>query len=204
MTQHVFDPVITDAVRRADEEENHPVTAPVSPAVPPTAATTPAWLIKLVALLVAVAGPVLAWVDPKGHISTPDAQAAIVLGFLIVAAAIFLAHVILAAVHEYGFSRIALEHVVSAEETEFKTVWPEISSTWQTAGPVLERLPDIAKVTADVAELQAKVDGIPAAQREAALAAIRSLVNVPTVTVSAGTAGTTVSAPGHVEGSPTP
>jgi hypothetical protein len=52
------------------------------PAVPAAPVGTPAWLIRGVALLLAVAGPVLAWADPGGKLTSGPVDAAVVLGFL--------------------------------------------------------------------------------------------------------------------------
>lgn len=167
--------------------------APVVPAVP---STTPAWFIKGVALIVALAGPAVAWVDPTGHIDTPAAQAIVILGFLVVAAVIFTVHVALAAVHEYGYSKAAFEHAASAEDAEFKQLWPEFTAAWGEAKPLLGNLPDFSAVAGEVADLKERVAAIPAGQTEAALAVLRGALGagVPAVEV--------VEAPGHVEAAP--
>lgn len=168
------------------------MTAPVTPAKPATVTvpvetpvTTPAWLIKATAVLVVIAGPAFAWIDPSGKIDTATAQAVVTLGSLIVGAIIFSIQFVLAAVHKNGFTKLALTNIASAEDAEFKALWPQFQTLWATASPVLSQLPDMTKVTADVAELKSTVAAIPEAQKQAALDAMRQLLAVGANTVTA-------------------
>jgi len=100
----------------------------------------PAWLVRLVAAIVGVAGLVLAWVDPGNKLPHGAIQACVILAFLIVGAAIFVVHLWLAAVHEYGWTMNAVTHVDTEAEAEFKQLWPEIKASFQAAQPALQQV----------------------------------------------------------------
>lgn len=152
------------------------VAPPPLPAVP---STTPTWLIHGVALIVALCGPVLAWVDPTGKIDTPTAQAVVILGFLVVAAIIFTVTIAIEAVHKYGLSKAAFQSAESSEVSELKVLLPEFRATYAEAKPGLALLPGItttiSAVSKQAAAAEAKVDAVPAVQRDAILAAINEL-----------------------------
>jgi hypothetical protein len=135
-------------------------TAPtVLPAAP---AGVPAWLIRAVAAVLGVAGPVFAWVDPGNHLPHGGIQAAVILGFLIVSAAIFLVHLVLAAVHEYGWNLNAAAHIATGAQSEFDQLWPEFKATYETAKPALDAIPGVQgaidAISSDVTALKARTE----------------------------------------------
>lgn len=152
-------------------------TPPVVPAAP---VGTPAWLIRGAALLLAIIGPVLTWWNPGGGLNTGNVQAAIILGFLLVAGVLFFLHVLLGAIHEYGWSRAALDHVVTAEEAEFKTLWPQIRNQWAVIQPDLANLVSgsetVQAVESRVAAVEAAVSDMSASEKAAIEAVVRQLV----------------------------
>jgi hypothetical protein len=125
-----------------------------APTVPTAPQGTPAILIKIVAAVLGVAGPLFAWVDPGNHLPHGAIQACVILGFLVVAAAIFLTHVVLAAVHEYGWSMNAVTHIDTQAEAEMKTLWPELKQTYEAAKPALDQIPQAASIIDRVGELE--------------------------------------------------
>lgn len=131
-----------------------------SPALPAVPQGVPAWLIRAVAAIVAIAGPLIAFVDPAATRFTAAIKAAIILVFLVVAAIIFLIHLILAAVHEYGWTMNAVTHVETDAEAEFKQLWPEMKQAYTDAAPVLEQVHGVSGVidtlSKDVADLKAR------------------------------------------------
>jgi hypothetical protein len=135
------------------------MTQPTITTVPAVPKGTPAILIKVVAAVLGVAGPLFAWLDPGNHLPHGAIQACVILAFLAVAAAIFLTHVILGAVHEYGWSMNAVTHVDTEAEAELKTLLPQVRAVYEQAQPVLAQIPDVGAVTARVAELEQKVSG---------------------------------------------
>jgi hypothetical protein len=160
------------------------MTAPLTPALPAAPKGTPAWLIKTVSLLVLLAGPFLAWVDPTGKIDTPTAQAVVIVAFLVVAAAIFLVHVALAAVHEYGWSRAALGQIGSADLAELKTLWPEIQSAYATAKPALDQVQAVSGAINAISTRVDQVEGaVKAIPDPAAVEAIVRSVVIPGVQI---------------------
>ena len=123
-------------------------------------ATTPAWAIRVIAVVVVVISPFLAHWSVFSKNPTA-AQAAVVIGCLVIAGLIFTVQVALAAVHEYGFSRAALGEVATEEQKEIAVLWPDIKSYWGKAEPAVnEGAPDLSsKVEAlvqQVARLEAE------------------------------------------------
>jgi hypothetical protein len=125
--------------------------------------TTPARVIRSIAAVVAVISPLLAhW--PIFTKNPTAAQAAIVVACLVIAAAIFTIQIVLAAVHEYGFSRAALGMVASDERKEIAVIAPDLTSEWQKAAPLVnETVPklssDVDALTQRVAQLEAPANG---------------------------------------------
>lgn len=152
-------------------------TNPIPPLPAPVAATTPAWLIKLVALAVACVGVALSWWNPL-HLSTAGAKALIVTAFLVVAAVIFTVHFVLAAVHEHGFTLAALHQVETEESAALKQLGNEIVTQWPDARLALEQIPGMATAvstaTSDLTALHQKVDALPVDQLAAIGAALQS------------------------------
>ena len=132
-----------------------PSTTPALPAAP---VGVPAWLTRLVALLVAGAGPTIAFVDPSATRFTPAVKAAIILGFLVVGFAIFIVHLVLSATHEYGWNLNAASHVATGLEAEVAQMWPEMKQSYTAAQPVLDQVkavqPTIDSLRSTVAELE--------------------------------------------------
>jgi hypothetical protein len=154
------------------------------PTVPPAPKGTPAWLIRTVALILPFVGVALVWVDPTGKLSTTAAQTTVVLVFLLAAVVIFTVHVVLGAVHEFGWSKAALTKVESDEIVELKAILPEFKAAYSAAKPTLDALPDftgaLAAVQTDVASVKAKVDQAPLVDRQAVEGIVKSLV-IPNV-----------------------
>jgi hypothetical protein len=97
-------------------------------------ATTPAWVIRAIAVVVVAVSPFLAHWSVFSKNPTA-AQAAIVVVCLVIAGSIFTVQVALAAVHEYGFSRAALGEVVTEEQKEIAVLWPDLKANWGKAEP---------------------------------------------------------------------
>lgn len=124
-----------------------------TPTFPPAAPRgVPAWLTRLVAAVLGLIGPALAWADPGNQLPHGAIQACVILAFLTVAAAVFLAHLILGAVHEYGWT------MNTDAEAEFRRLWPEIKQTYTDAKPALDRVHGFSaaldSLCADVASLK--------------------------------------------------
>jgi hypothetical protein len=122
-------------------------------------------------LLLAACGPFLDWWNPGGKLSTPAVQATIVVVFLLVAAVIFTVHLVLAAVHEYGWSRRAAADIATSEIDELKALWPDVKAAYQAAQPALAQLPDFAAVADRVGVLEQKVQSVAVQPDTAVLAA---------------------------------
>lgn len=143
--------------------------------LPPSPVGVPAWLIRIVAAIVGIAGPVAAWIDPNGDIPAGGVQAAVIVVFLAAGLIIFLVHLILAAVHEYGFTMNAAAHVESDAETEFRRIWPEVKQAFDDAKPVLDQIHGVSGVidtlSSDVTALKAReqASGLDPAAVKAAL-----------------------------------
>jgi hypothetical protein len=125
--------------------------------------TIPAGVIRLIAVVVAVISPLLArW--PIFTKNPTAAQAAIVVACLVIAAVIFTIQVVLAAVHEYGFSRAALGMVESDERKEIAVIAPDLAAGWHQAAPLVnETVPkladDVQAMAQRIAQLEALANG---------------------------------------------
>lgn len=162
------------------------VTQPTSPSLPSNvAATVPAAVIKAVSFLLAAVGVGLPWWNPW-HLTSDGARALIAVAFVIIAAVIFTIHVVLAAVHEYGFSTRALDKVEADEIAGLKQLWPDLQATWTQAKPALDQLPGVAdrltQVEQVATEVKGKVDAIPADQLAAVATALHALAPQPAIT----------------------
>lgn len=137
-------------------------TAPALPEVP---STTPAWLPKLVALLLLIAGPVLAYLDPDGKIKSGLVQAVIILVFVVVAAAIFTVHLIL----ENGLSKTGITKTITEEEAWVRAHAAELQSTFNAAKPALDAIPGVpaalAAANGEISSLKARFDALPPEQQ---------------------------------------
>jgi hypothetical protein len=122
-------------------------------------ATTPAWVIRLIAGVVVVISPFLAHWSIFSKNPTA-AQAAIVAVCLVIAGLIFTVQVALAAVHEYGFSRAALGEVATEEQKEIAALWPDIKANWTKAEPVVNET--VPKLSGDVQALSERVAALEA------------------------------------------
>lgn len=131
---------------------------PPATSLPAAPVGVPAWLIRIVALLVAAAGPVIAFIDPAATRFTPAVKAAIILGFLVVGFVIFIVHLVLAATHEYGWNLNAASHVATGVEAEVTQLWPEMKQSYTAAKSALDQVqavqPTIDSLQSSVAELE--------------------------------------------------
>jgi hypothetical protein len=134
------------------------VTSPV--VIPDTPSTTPAWLVRAIALLVALTGPAIAWVDPTGKINTAAAQEVVVLAFLAAALVIFVFHLGVTELHRYGLSRAALVGIESGVVSEAKAMLPAMQSAYQVAAPVLNTLPGVAKIEGRLTQAESAIKGV--------------------------------------------
>lgn len=119
-------------------------------------ATTPAWVIRVIAVVVVAISPFLAHWSVFSKNPTA-AQAALVIVCLVIAGLIFTVQVALAAMHEYGFSRAALGEVATEEQKEIAVLWPDIKAYWGNAQTAVnEAAPDLSsKVEALVQQVAA-------------------------------------------------
>lgn len=175
-------------------------TTPTNPAVIPPKGM-PAWEIKIVAAAAPVLGFLLAWVDPTGKFNTTEAQAVLVLAGTIIGFLILSAHIVFAAVHEYGWSKQALGAAVTGEEAEFHAVWPQMKASYDTAAPLLSKLPEVTALTGDVAALKSKLAATPVADRAAIEGIVKDLV-IPQVLAPA--TATAVASPAAIAPTPYP
>jgi hypothetical protein len=148
-----------------------------------------------VSLGLACAGPFLDWWNPGGRLTTPGVQAAIIVVFLIVAFVIFTVHLVLAAVHEYGWSKKAAVDVASEEITELRTLWPELRDAYTTAKPALDQLPDFAALAGRVAQVEQKAAASPDTAAVAQLVLRNLTANMAPPAPSAAVDPATVQAP---------
>lgn len=173
------------------------MSSPITPSpLPATPAGTPAWLIRTVSAVVALIGLYVARYNPTGSINTPTAQAVVILGFLVVAAAIFTVHTVLVEIHTYGLSKVALEHAGAAELDELRKMAPEFTATYLEAKPLLAQLPGISTavdaVTKDVEAIKGKVEALPLAHANvlAALDEVRASLTPKPAPAAGAPAGT--------------
>lgn len=145
---------------------------PVAPPLPDPPKGTPAWLLKLASLALLLMGPAIAWIDPTGKIDSTAWQAIIIIVFLAAALTLFSIHVVLGAVHEYGWSKTAFESIETQEKTEFDTVWPGFKAQLDAAGPVLSQLPGYGDMEARLHAVEAKADAVPTIDKDALKAAL--------------------------------
>lgn len=148
-----------------------------NPAAP--SSSIPTWLPKAVSAAVAAVAIVLAVWHPHHFADTAAAQAAVTLAGLVVAGLIFAVHLI----GENGLSRAGIEKDLSEEEAWVKANYAALRSTFEAAKPALDSIPSVpaglSAVTADVAELKAKVEAIPASQIQAFLTAVGAASSAP-------------------------
>jgi hypothetical protein len=88
------------------------------------------------------------------------AQAAVVVVCLVIAGLIFTVQVVLAAVHEYGFSRAALGDVATQERKEITVLAPDIESNWAKAEPIVNET--VPKLSSDMEALTQRVAALEA------------------------------------------
>lgn len=170
-----------------------PVNVPVKAQISVAPAGTPSWLPKIVALLLALAGPGLAIGDPGNKIPSGAVSATIILGSFFIAAIVFTVHL----VGENGLSKAGLERTVSEEEAWFKQNYAEIKSTFEAAKPALDQIPGVPAALADV---QGKLDAlntrVPEIDRQAVASAVRAFFDNPVAAgVPAGPAPAPAAAP---------
>lgn len=126
----------------------------MTPTLPAQPRGTPAWLIRLASLLLLCAGPALDIWNPGGKLTTSAVQAAVILVFLLAGFVLFTIHVVLGAVHEYGWSKKAAVDVESQELAELRAMFPEFKATYAEAAPALKQLPDYANIAERLGELE--------------------------------------------------
>jgi hypothetical protein len=121
--------------------------------------------VKIVALVLAIAGPVLAFVDPSGKFSTADAQVLITLGAWVIAAAIYVGHLIL----RNGLSKAGIGKTLTEEEQWLKANAPALKATYEAAKPALDELPGVPAAQAaaeqEITSLKARFDALPPEQK---------------------------------------
>jgi hypothetical protein len=122
-------------------------------------ATTPAWVIRTIAVVVVAVSPFLAHWSIFSKNPTA-AQAAVVVVCLVIAGLIFTVQVVLAAVHEYGFSRAALGDVATEERKEITVLAPDIESNWAKAEPIVNET--VPKLSSDMEALTQRVAALEA------------------------------------------
>jgi hypothetical protein len=132
-----------------------------------------------VTLAVAGVPVVLAWWRPKHVLSTPDAQAAVVIAGLTLAIIIHAVKIILA----NRLDKAGIEKDAIATESWVRDNSAEIKTLFVAAKPALDAIPGVpaglAEAQREIAEIQAKLDALPAAQEAAAKAAIASVFATP-------------------------
>lgn len=156
------------------------MTSPLTPTVgvqlPPK---TPKWVIHLIATAVALVPIILALWQPRDTFTTPASQATVILAGLALATVIFVVTVASENIAHYGLTKAALAATVTASEAELRQLLPEARSLFDTAKPLVESLGGandvIQSLSDDVAGVKAKLDQVPAGQRQAALEALQSV-----------------------------
>lgn len=153
---------------------------PVAPELPPAPAGVPAWLTRAFTFLLAVIAPVLDYWDPGQKIPRGAAQAAVAIAFIVAGIVFGAIHLFHSDVHEYGCSIKAVDTFVSQEESEIKTVWPDLKSQWSQVQPLLALLPDvntkIGDFQAGLSGIQERLDSGPASDKATIEAALKEIL----------------------------
>jgi len=143
-----------DAVKNINSGESDPKTEAVAAAK--ATATS-------IAGLVVIVSPLLAHWSLFSKNPTA-AQAAVVVSCLVIAGVIFTVQVVLAAVHEYGFSRAALGDVASEERKEIAVLSPDVASNWAKAEPIVNET--VPKLSGDMEALTQRVAALESAAKK--------------------------------------
>lgn len=157
---------------------------PVTPALPATPKATPAWLIRFVSVLLPIVGGLVDRYNVL-HITSPVAKALVLLGFLVVAGAIFLGRDLFDAWRAHGFSLATLRQVDEESKSELSALLDEarpLIATVKTSLPKTGELADlVSKTTAVAVRAEAaatKAEAVvPSADKSTALAALRELLD---------------------------
>lgn len=113
-------------------------TEPSLPQAPPG---TPSWLIGLFSLALLVAGPLLAFWNPSGHLNSGIAQALVIIAFVVSATVLFLVRELIDGLHRYGWSMTTLNFVYAASAKQLDQDWLEFKNVWPQVAPLLQALP---------------------------------------------------------------
>ncbi|MDP9168702.1 MAG: hypothetical protein M3O32_22005, partial [Actinomycetota bacterium] len=128
---------------------------------------TPSWLTHGLTLLIPVVGVVLSLWQPGKIDLTAGAQAAVILGGFALAAGLHAVHVITI----NGLTKAGLTKDVTEAEAWFTANYDTLRTTFEAAKPALDAIPGVPaalnQVQTTLAAVQAKVDAVPQAQRQA-------------------------------------
>lgn len=130
---------------------------PVSPALPAVPVTTPAWLVRLVSILLVLCGPALDYFNPSGKLNTAAAQAAVIVAFVLVAGVIFVVHSALAAIHAYGWSKSAAAVFLDSSGVELRSLITEAKPLVEQAKPALDAVGPLSSIVNRLGELEHRV-----------------------------------------------
>lgn len=151
------------------------------PTLPTPPAGTPPVLVHLVALVLVIVGPVLAFTDPSGKISTGAAQAAVIIVFVAIAGLIFLTRIIIEGVHQHGWNMKTLDWVWSQSQQVLDQDIQEFKQLWPQAKPAVTAMPGmqgtLESLTATVNDIRARATAATSpADNAAIVAAVKDLV----------------------------
>ncbi len=136
---------------------------------------TPSWLTHGLTLLIPVVGVVLSLWQPGKIDLTAGAQAAVILGAFALAAFLHAVHVVTV----NGLTKAGLTKDVTEAEAWFTANYETVRSVFEAAKPALDAIPGVPAALNEVqntlAAVQAKVDAVPATQRQAVLDVLGTL-----------------------------
>lgn len=151
-----------------------------TPALPETPVTTPAWLLKLVSLLLPFVGLGADLWDPSGVFSGSTAKTAVFLVFLVIAAVIFVYHTGLAAIHAHGFHLAALKQFGAASQTELEELLAEAKPLAAALKPALDSIGSLTKLSSRVNDVEqtvaSKINAAPETDKAAVTAVVREVL----------------------------
>jgi hypothetical protein len=138
----------------------------------------PPWVSYALTFGLPLVGSAMATVDPAHTIPTPDAKALVIVAGFVLGVAAHLIGVLRA----NGLTKAGLQRTWTDEEQWLRTEAPAIKDVYERGKVALDAIPGVpqalAAVQAKLAELEKMYDGLPAAQRDAALAAVHDVLGI--------------------------
>ncbi|MCU4184037.1 hypothetical protein K6U06_06670 [Acidiferrimicrobium sp. IK] len=157
------------------------LSAEIGPPLSLTADTgTPTWLTHALTVLLPVVAVVLAVWQPGNVKLSAASQAAVIVGGLVLAAALHAVHLIT----RNGLSKAGLTKTITEEEQWVKANIDTLKSVATQAKPLLDSIPGgpaaLATMQSDLADVKARVGQVPQTDRAAIAEVVKELV-IPNV-----------------------